>query len=129
MDIKSHKETISAGAKVETGDISAQIDSKVADLAAKFLLEVQGENFQPLTPEQERKLLHKLDRWMIPMVCVERSTTLSAGLTSDASVSFSRPSALSTRWRSRRLLCTGSDPTTTSLDNSIVGLAVLSPSV
>jgi hypothetical protein len=37
-----------------------------ADLAAGFLLNAEGYN--PLSPEDEKKLLHKIDWIMIPMV-------------------------------------------------------------
>lgn len=40
--------------------------AKEADQAAEFLASVGP--FPPMTPEQEKKLIRKIDIWMIPMV-------------------------------------------------------------
>lgn len=47
--------------------------TKEADQAAQFLARIGP--FPPMAPEQEKKLVRKIDRWMVPMV---RPTTRSS---------------------------------------------------
>ncbi|KAI9728023.1 MAG: hypothetical protein M1834_007837 [Cirrosporium novae-zelandiae] len=52
---------------IESGIISKEFDNHVVDQAAQFLADTD-ETYAPLTPEQEKKLKRKIDRWMIPML-------------------------------------------------------------
>lgn len=63
-----HADTIGA-ASVPEKDIGTVKDlDDTLDDAAKFLAEAGTR--PPLTPEQEKKLVRKLDRYMIPLVSV-----------------------------------------------------------
>lgn len=52
------------------------IHSKKVDEAAQFLAEC-GE-YPPMTPEMEKKIIQKIDRWMIPMVSLNPSDSCAA---------------------------------------------------
>lgn len=41
---------------------------EATDDAAKYLTDTRAEQFQPLTPEREKRLRKKIDSWMIPLV-------------------------------------------------------------
>lgn len=49
-----------------SNDNVKQAQSKEVDQAAKFLASVGP--FPPMTPEQEKVIVRKIDRWMIPLV-------------------------------------------------------------
>lgn len=63
------KTSLQAGRAASTGEGIDQTkgNSSVGDdPAAQFLASVGP--FPPMTPEQEKKLVRKIDRWMIPLV-------------------------------------------------------------
>lgn len=66
---KSHDMSIAPlGADATESQIGQTLKTKPRDLdrAAAFL--AHSHHYDPLTPEQEKKLKRKLDRWMIPML-------------------------------------------------------------
>lgn len=46
----------------------SKIPEEAADDAAKYLSDTRAQQFQPLTPEREKRLRKKIDSWMIPLV-------------------------------------------------------------
>lgn len=46
----------------------SKLPEGVIDDAAKYLTDTRAEQFQPLTPEREKRLRKKIDSWMIPLV-------------------------------------------------------------
>ncbi|ORY63838.1 major facilitator superfamily domain-containing protein [Pseudomassariella vexata] len=48
------------------GDISKSVDDHALDEAAKYL--ANTEEYAPMTPEQEKKIVKKIDAWMIPLL-------------------------------------------------------------
>ena len=56
-----------ASTQVGSSDDNAKLaQTREADQAARFLATVGP--FPPMSPEQEKKLVRKIDRWMIPLV-------------------------------------------------------------
>ncbi|OTB01344.1 hypothetical protein M426DRAFT_75212 [Hypoxylon sp. CI-4A] len=56
------------------GETTKAVDDKALDEAAKYL--ANHEQFGPMTPEQEKKIVKKIDSWMIPLLVF--AATLSA---------------------------------------------------
>ncbi|KAI2625981.1 MFS general substrate transporter [Hypomontagnella submonticulosa] len=56
------------------GDTTKSVDERNLDEAAKYLAD--HEEFGPMTPEQEKKIVKKIDSWMIPLLVF--CATLSA---------------------------------------------------
>ena len=50
-----------------SGEDVKPAQTREADAAAKFLATVGP--FPPMSPEQEKKLVRKIDFWMVPLVC------------------------------------------------------------
>lgn len=48
------------------GESTKDVDDRALDEAAKYL--ANHEEFGPMTPEQEKKIVKKIDSWMIPLV-------------------------------------------------------------
>lgn len=48
------------------GETTKTVDDRALDEAAKYLAD--HEEFGPMTPEQEKKIVKKIDSWMIPLV-------------------------------------------------------------
>lgn len=46
----------------------SKLPEEATDDAAKYLTDTRAEQFQPLTPEREKRLRKKIDSWMIPLV-------------------------------------------------------------
>lgn len=59
---------MSAQVVADDGIDNAKADAPAANDAAALFLSSVGP-FPPMTPEQEKKLVLKIDRWMIPLVC------------------------------------------------------------
>lgn len=59
---------IEAGNVQEQSDaeVSKSLDDRVLDEAAKYL--ATANDYGPMTPEQEKKIVKKIDAWMIPLV-------------------------------------------------------------
>lgn len=53
----------------------AKVDASAADDPAAHFLTTVGP-FPPMTPEQEKRLVRKMDRWMIPLVRCQNPTIL-----------------------------------------------------
>lgn len=49
------------------GEVTKPTDDVVLDDAAKYL--ANSEEYPRMTPEQEKKIVKKIDAWMIPLVC------------------------------------------------------------
>ena len=108
---------------------SKTVNEVQLDEAAKYL--VNAENYGPLTPEAEKKLVRKLDRWMLPMVsCTpsafriikhgqERQVTDNASAT--CSSYLQQPLVLLTRSRLELPLSTVSRPITICTVSNIAG--------
>ncbi|KAI7773486.1 uncharacterized protein LA080_010562 [Diaporthe eres] len=46
----------------------SKLPEEATDDAAKYLSDTRAEQFQPLTPEREKRLRKKIDSWMIPLL-------------------------------------------------------------
>ncbi|KAK7710882.1 hypothetical protein SLS63_012845 [Diaporthe eres] len=46
----------------------SKLPAEATDDAAKYLTDTRAEQFQPLTPEREKRLRKKIDSWMIPLL-------------------------------------------------------------
>lgn len=57
----------------------SKIPEEATDDAAKYLTDIRAEQFQPLTPEREKRLRKKIDSWMIPLVRTGHSLNLCLG--------------------------------------------------
>lgn len=69
-----------ASAQAATNDDGidkAKADASGANDAAAHFLATVGP-FPAMTPEQEKKLVRKIDRWMIPLVRCQYSTIISS---------------------------------------------------
>ena len=107
------------------------VDEVQLDEAAKYL--ANAENYGTLTAEAEKRLVRKLDCWMLPMVshkpfvaeiaehCRERQI-INPNMT--YSSCLQQLSALSTRSRSALPLCTASKPIIICMASSIAGWGV-----
>lgn len=78
-----HKKSVDMDVEPQDVDHKVGIVRDV-DQAAQFLAETQ--DYPPLTPEQEKKLVRKVDWIMIPMVCSLRRRHTSTS--TDANVSW-----------------------------------------
>lgn len=58
----------------------SKIPDDTTDDAAKYLTDTRPEQFQPLTPEREKRLRKKIDSWMIPLVNTDHFQSLFLGL-------------------------------------------------
>lgn len=48
------------------GETTKAVDDRALDEAAKYI--ANHEEFGPMSPEQEKKIVKKIDSWMIPLV-------------------------------------------------------------
>lgn len=71
--------TSAQAATNDDGIDKAKADASGAnDAAAQFLATVGP--FPPMTPEEEKKLVRKIDRWMIPLVRCQHSRILFSAI-------------------------------------------------
>jgi hypothetical protein len=56
---------------VETPEAEKQVVSKAMDEAVEYLAQRAG--FAPLSPEEEKKMIRKMDWILLPMVCSKPS--------------------------------------------------------
>lgn len=68
QDIKKDEPELERATSNMAGETSkaAVVDDRALDEAAKYL--ANHEEYGPMTPEQERKIVKKIDAWMIPLV-------------------------------------------------------------
>lgn len=66
LDFK-RDESVQPVTSAVVGETAKIVDDRALDEAAKYL--ANHEEFGPMTPEQERKIVKKIDAWMIPLVC------------------------------------------------------------
>lgn len=52
--------------KTMAGETTETVDDSALDEAARYL--ANHEEFSPMTPEQEKVIVKKIDSWMIPLV-------------------------------------------------------------
>lgn len=51
------------------GETLKHVDDRALDEAARYL--ATTEEYGPMTPEMEKKIVKKIDAWMIPLVCLD----------------------------------------------------------
>lgn len=66
QDTKKDAEVLPTSSDAVISETSKTIDDGALDEAAKYL--ANHEEFGPMTPEQEKKIVKKIDSWMIPLV-------------------------------------------------------------
>lgn len=65
-DTKKDESSLEPVTSAMAGETSKTVDDGTLDEAAKYL--ANHEEFGPMTPEQEKKIVKKIDAWMIPLV-------------------------------------------------------------
>jgi hypothetical protein len=68
-DPQATNDTISHAQSMEAGEVGALkgTSNRELDEAAKYL--AGHDEFGPMTPEMEKKLVKKIDAWILPLVC------------------------------------------------------------
>jgi hypothetical protein len=61
-----HIQPTASTSQGETSEAIKNVDDKNLDEAARYL--VNTEEYGPMTPEKEKKIVKKIDAWMIPIV-------------------------------------------------------------
>lgn len=65
-DTKKDEPSLELVTSAMAGETSKVVDDGTLDEAAKYLAD--HEQYGPMTPEQEKKIVKKIDAWMIPLV-------------------------------------------------------------